>query len=69
MTARTCPRCGAEMPAVRDLAFTALHARRALDSSRLALPGGDVAQAVRALAAGLACIASLCPPAIPKETP
>jgi hypothetical protein len=54
---------------VRTLAFTALHARRALDANRLAIPGGDVAHAVRALAAGLACIASLCPPAIPKEIP
>jgi hypothetical protein len=54
---------------VRTLAFTALHARRALDTSRLAIPGGDVAEAVRALAAGLACIAILCPPTIPKETP
>ena len=68
MTApRRCPRCGADVPAVHDLAVTALHARRTLDRARLALPGDDVARALRALASALACIASLCPPTLPGD--
>jgi len=66
VTARRCARCGADVPALLDLAVTAQRARKALESMRIAVPD-DLTRGVRAVAAGLACLAGTCWPEGPRD--
>ena len=62
---RRCARCGAEVPALIDLAVTAQRTRRALETMRVALPA-DLTTGVRTLAGALSCYAQMCLPTIPR---
>ncbi len=59
MTAPTCPRCGAPMLSLEQLAAIAIEADAARDRMRLAIPDA-LAVGIRALASALPCHAGLC---------
>ena len=65
-TTRRCARCGAEVPAILDLAMVAKRADKALRTMRLALPS-EATIGVRTLASALACYSQSCTPAAPRD--
>ena len=65
---RRCARCGADVPALMDVAVAAQRARRALDTMRLSVPD-DLTRNLRLVASALACFAQLCPPTSRTDAP
>ncbi len=63
---RRCRRCGAEVPALVEVAETARRARLALDGMRLALPD-DLTRSVRLVASALACYSQTCSTHGPRD--
>jgi hypothetical protein len=58
---RRCSRCGAEVPAILDLAMVAKRADKALRTMRIAIPD-EATKGVRTLASALPCYAGTCSP-------
>ncbi len=59
MRASVCPRCGAALLTLAQLAEIAIRADAALERMRLVVPG-EVSAGLRVLASALACHAGLC---------